>query len=232
MKRRRERKPAPTCFVNTLSQLAGRPVPAPRPFPDGLPEGEVFYLRTEIGTPGYKLPAYETFPCGRMLHRGHPPGTILGPVLSLVSFSRYERHKGKTTGFLREFVAAVVPFGSDYDMDVCYVNIWTSHNNEGRKKGMKYATLFASNRRRDRGATPLTAPRHLFIETAADATAVRKLAGFDILRQRMFEFEGSARSADPTLEDDEESGGESQEEANAAAGESPELQKSQENRKG
>ena len=44
MKRRRERRPAPTCFVNTLTQLAGRPVLAPRPFPDGLPEGEVFYL--------------------------------------------------------------------------------------------------------------------------------------------------------------------------------------------
>ena len=124
--------------------------------------------------------------------------------------------------FLRKFVQAVVPFGSDYDMDVCYVNIWTSHNGEGRKKGMKYATLFASNRRRDRRHTPLTAPRHLFIETAADATAVRKLAGYDILRQRMLELEGiSARSADPTLENDEESGGESQEEANAAVGESP-----------
>ena len=123
-------------------QLAGRPISSPRPFPDGLPEGEVFYIRTEIGVPGYKLPAYETFPCGRELHKGHPAGTILGPVFSLVSFSRYEKYKGKgkTTGFLREFVAAEVPFASSYDMDVCYVNIWTSHNNEGRKKGMKYAT--------------------------------------------------------------------------------------------
>ena len=67
MKRRRERKPAPTCFVNTLSQLAGHPVPGPRPFPNVLPEEGVFYIRTEIGTPGYRLPAYESLPSCKML---------------------------------------------------------------------------------------------------------------------------------------------------------------------
>ena len=92
MKLRRERKPAPTCFVNTLMQLAGRPVQSPRPFPNGLPQDEVFFIRTEIGVPGYTLPAYETFPHGRKLHRGHPAGTILGPVLSLVSFTRFEEY--------------------------------------------------------------------------------------------------------------------------------------------
>ena len=76
-------------------QLAGRPIASPRPFPDGLLEGEVFFIRTEIGVPGYKLPAYETFPCGRELHRGHPAGTILGPVFSLVSFQRFEEYKGR-----------------------------------------------------------------------------------------------------------------------------------------
>ena len=39
MKRRRERNPAPTYFVNTLSQLSVRPVRGPRPFPEGFPEG-------------------------------------------------------------------------------------------------------------------------------------------------------------------------------------------------
>ena len=141
MKRRRERKPAPTYFVNTLSHLAGRPVRGPRPFPEGFPEGQVWYLRTEIGVPGYRLPAYETLPEGRILHRGHPAGTILGPVLTLLPFKRNEHHKERDIWYEREFVAAVIPFASDYDDDVCFVNIWTSHNNEARRKGMKYCTF-------------------------------------------------------------------------------------------
>ena len=109
MKRRRERKPAPTCFVNTLSQLAGHPTPGPRPFPKGLPEQGVFYIRTEIGVPGYRLPAYETLPYGKMLHRGHPPGTVLGPVLTLLRFTRHEYIKKRKVYFEREFVAVMVP---------------------------------------------------------------------------------------------------------------------------
>ena len=60
MQRRRERRPVPTCFVNTLSAVAGRPIPTPtRPYPEGLPtDGRVFYLRTELGPPSYKCPAY------------------------------------------------------------------------------------------------------------------------------------------------------------------------------
>ena len=86
---------------------------------------------------------------------------------------------------------------------------------------MKYATIFSSNRRRDREATPLTARRYLFIQTAADEEAVRKLAGPDCIRERLFDYEGSAMSAGIALEDDEDSDEEeSQDEVGAPAVES------------
>ena len=70
---------------------------------------------------------------------------------------------------------------------------------------MKYCTLFP---RYGGKYTVYTAPRYYFIETRADMEAVRKEVGFDILRERMLQFQAtSQKSADPARQDDEESEG-------------------------
>ena len=68
---------------------------------------------------------------------------------------------------------------------------------------MKYCTLFP----RDDGKYSIyTAPRHYFIETRADMEAVRKEVGYDILQERMLNFQKhSTKRADPAQDDDEES---------------------------
>ena len=72
------------------------------------------------------------------------------------------------------------------------------------RKG-KYCTLFS---RDDGKYIVYTAPRHYSIETCADTEVVRKEVGFDILRERMLNFQANnQKSANPAKEDDEESEG-------------------------
>ena len=79
---------------------------------------------------------------------------------------------------------------------------------------MNYCTLFS---RDDGKYDVLTAPRYYFIETRADEEAVRKEVWYDILRERMLEFqEASQKSATPANEDDEESEEASPEQPDAA----------------
>ena len=110
------------------------------PFGGYVPEGHVVYLRTEIGAPKYALPAYDDIPEGVRLHPGHPAGTVLGPVLALANWTMWDE---ADDGFFFEsgFVSAIVPFASDFDEDTCYVNVWTSHNKEGRQRGLLYDHL-------------------------------------------------------------------------------------------
>ena len=103
---------------------------------------------------------------------------MLGPVLALVSWTRFDEAPDGTF-YEREFVSAIVPFASDFDEDTCYVNVWTSHNKEGRKRGLLYATLVSQDDRRD---DILTAERFYFCETLADRLVVT-----DKVRQERYE---------------------------------------------
>ena len=137
-------------------------------------------MRTEIGPPDYHLPAYSDIPKGRVLHPGHPAGTMLGPVLALVSWTRWDETRNGTF-YEREFCSAIMPFASDFDDDVCYVNVWTSHNKESRKSGILYATLLPLD---DRHEDIFTALRYYFCETFADKLMVTH----EVLQERYETF--------------------------------------------
>ena len=92
----------------------------------------------------------------------------------------------------------MVPFASDFDQDICYINVWTSHNAEGNLPGVKYATLTP---REDARYNLCTAPRHYFVETLVDEYHV----GQEILREREATFrQHSKKSARPLPEEPEE----------------------------
>ena len=105
---------------------------------------------------------------------------MLGPILALVNWTRFDEAPDRTF-YEREFVSAIVLFASDLDEDTCFVNVWTSHNKEGRKRGLLYATLVSQDDRRD---DILTVERFCFCETLADRIVVNHKA----LQERYEEF--------------------------------------------
>ena len=63
-------------------------------------------MRTEVGLPDYKLPAYSDIPKGDVLHRGHPAGTVLGPVWALANLTKWDETPDGTP-FERELCSAM-----------------------------------------------------------------------------------------------------------------------------
>ena len=57
LRHRRQKRPEPTAFVNSIQMHSGKPIRcADPPYPDALPDNTVVYLRTEIRPPIYSFP--------------------------------------------------------------------------------------------------------------------------------------------------------------------------------
>ena len=121
------------CKKNPLEEYMGQP----------LPEDHELYLVQLAGAPVFSLPWY-TKPAyeGKEAYPGLTAGTKLGPVRELFYCPESRGRRG--VGMLS--AAIDNPFlepGQEVDEKGCgkhyYVNVWTTHNKQGKRSGVLYA---------------------------------------------------------------------------------------------